>query len=271
MNKTVVISTNGNKNYLFFWPIVTWAWMKLGWDVMIMNTTDAPLWNNFTAHHHFEKKLTEVPVNASLFTVYKEETITQVSRLYAANDLDWRRDALLMTADVDMLPLSDYWKPDPDEITCYGRDLTDYHYPICYIAMKAWRWAEVMQLSGSNFVDICHDLQRMPRATSEKWEEWWQVDQDLITERLKNFSVTRVDRGVAPNSHYPLGRIDRGSWDLTLNQEKRIDAHLLRPGFLPENFEKIISLIKQCYGVDESDVKWMRDYRSEFINAKQYG
>jgi len=190
---------------------------------------------------------------------FREETLVQCSRVYAADHISCD---MIMTSDADMLPLSDYWKPS-EGITCYGRDLSDRHQPICYIAMSSEWWREVMDLTGDFQADICRDLKNS-KADSPHWTEWWQVDQDLTTSKIDRFHVNNVYRGQARNSHYPIGRIDRGDWERTIQQEERIDAHLFRDGHTEENYNKILALIIQCLNPTKGELEWLIDYRNEY-------
>lgn len=211
--RTVVISHNGNPEYAFFEPIVKWAWERLGWDVLCL-------------------------VTDSVIT-------SQCIRLYAHQYV--APDTMLMTSDIDMLPLSDYWKPANDDITCYGRNLSNEHQPICYIAMTAKRWRFVM---GNNM-----------EADIERFGEKWTTDQDIITDNLSIFVCEYIDRPISPLTGYPVGRIDRSAWDRSLKQPERIDSHLLRPGWTDENWAKIIALIEECLSPTIDELHWLHNYR----------
>lgn len=218
--KYVVISSNKNPDYEFYLPLVEWAWNRLGWDVIIM-----------------------YPFNCF---PYKEETITQCMRLYVASlsELNLLDDDLLMTSDADMIPLADYWKPNPNEITAYGHDLTGYqHVPMCYIAMNVANWKKVMNLTN----DMNHCMQRDladSKALSPNKTEWWGVDQDIITERLSRHTVTKIDRSIEPNSYLPKGRFDRAS--MQYPKTPLIDFHAPREGW--KHFDKIKEVITKAFG-----------------------
>lgn len=235
MQKTVIISANDNDNYLFFVPVVNWAWKKFGWDVHCVFTGDqtGEKWGLVKKYspgltYSFPAKIEGV----------RNETLTQLSRLYAYT---FCKEGYVMTSDVDMLPLSDYWKFDENEITSWGRDLSDKHYPICYIGASKENWGILME---GNF--ILKDLANHPKHKSEIWEEWWQVDQDIITEKLNKQKITRIDRGIQGSSGYPLGRVDRSCWQTSQYTPYKIDAHLLRPGNNFENWSSIIDLLRLC-------------------------
>jgi hypothetical protein len=79
-----------------------------------------------------------------------------------------------MTADGDMMPCSNYWHPNENEITCYGHDLTGYgHYPICYVAMNSNEWRRVMNITdGEMMPQIESLLDKYEQASSDNWEQW---------------------------------------------------------------------------------------------------
>lgn len=266
MKKAVVIATDENPDYLFYIPIINKYWQVLGWDVIYRTKLCLTPLHKFV----YDSLLYEVDLKLDnersplLFNnLYKTVTIYQSIRLYAANyfsNYDY-----LMVSDADMLPLISYWNPDYDNITSYGRDLTDYHYPMCYIGMNVGNWRKVMELTGNTMLDMKRDLDVYPKAKSDKFEDYWCTDQDIITERLANFEVTRIDRGVDPNTGYPKGRIDRSAWDKSLLQKERIDAHLFRKGWEEQNFQKILKLIIECFNPSSEEITWLMEYRDNFI------
>lgn len=223
MNKYVVISTNDNPDYYQYVPYVIKAWNKLGWKVITFLRGD-------------KSKLQKLIDGQNIFyyldgkSKYRDETLVQCSRLFAACLIE---NGLLMTSDGDMMPCSDYWKPNPDTITCYGHDLTGYnHYPICYIAMRAEVWRTTMEInSGDNVLNAMESLlDKYEQASSNNWEQWWQVDQDIITEKLKGKTLDSIIRGKNNIiTDLAKGRIDRYNWQGSFDVENPIDAHMPRP------------------------------------------
>lgn len=276
MKKLVVISSNGNSDYLFYLPIVTFAWNKLGWEVLTMICN--------SEHPTFEqrKKLViesslefagveNYYINIPKVKGVREETLTQCARLYAANLADF--NYLVMTSDADMLPLSNYWKPNPIHFTSYGRDLSDRHFPICYLAGSTKSWQTLMRLSGNLQYDMRQDLQLREDVHSDKFEDWWQVDQTLVSERLNNvdnnIDVARIDRGISPHTGYPIGRVDRSCWDKSFERTRkdgRIDAHLFREGYKQENWDRTMLLIREQFPmINGENIEWMDEYREQYI------
>jgi hypothetical protein len=269
MKKYVVLSVNDNPDYLFHVPLVVWAWRKLGWEPILFfhgkrNKLSGLIGDTFELLHR--DMTTEMKFLYSLAvydldpTEYHSETITQVSRLYGT----CVADGYLMTGDIDMLPLSDYWKPEMNQLTVYGRDLTDYHYPICYIGAHSRIWSEIMKINHDDYNEyIKRDLDSMPQAKSSDKTKRWVTDQDLITERINNSSYVpvRIDRGTDKRTGYPIGRIDRSHW--TLEHKEYIDCHMYHGIQSDENKFKVT--LKMLHTVwPKENWSWWINYYKEF-------
>lgn len=259
MKKYVVLSCNDVKKYYYYLPLVVWAWKQLGWDVIVFyhTKTQTPL-DQFDALEVANAMNCKIVLLHDIVE-FKSETIAQVSRLYAANEIP---HGYLMTSDVDMLPLSDYWHSDVDKFTTWGRDLTDYHYPICYIGAPAYLWREVVKIPYNNFNNwSTHDL--MFRDL-RKQENMWVLDQDIITKRLLAYGkdkITHIDRGTDKRTGYPVGRIDRSHW--TLDHPKYIDAHLPHDILTNEkSFHNVTELLRTVW--PKEDFGWFYSYHKEF-------
>lgn len=268
MKKYIVLSVDDNPDYLYFTPLTVWAWRKFGWDVILMYNGEITEFTDAVLYKY--AKLDSVGEVAKI-DGYRSDTITQVSRLYASCLCismipELQEDYYLMTGDVDMIPISDYWKPNENEITVYGYDLTGYtHYPICYIGMPHTKWIEVMGLTSSDYnALIKRDLDTLPQAKDQDFYKYWFTDQDLITKRLQEtqFPVTIINRGQYSNG-YARGRVDRGAW--TLQHKEFIDAHLFHQLYHKGNedkFEKTLDLLEKVW--PEEDWAWFILYTQEF-------
>lgn len=268
MNKYIILSVNDDPKYLFWVPLTVWAWQQFGWEPHVFfrgTTTDLFANGALRLAVHYWNIATNRLTQDQLHLVnridgYQDETITQCSRLYGACVVD----GYLMTGDIDMIPLSDYWKPDQNKLTVYGRDLTDYHYPICYIGMDATKWLEVMQIDGNDYqYYMQRDLMTMPQAKSQDKVKRWVTDQDLITERINSSSFVphRIDRGTDRKTGYPIGRVDRSHW--TLKHNVFIDAHLPHDVLTNEiSFKNVLELLH--FNWPGEDFKWFVTYYKEF-------
>ena len=213
MKKTVILSSNDNESYLPYLPYVQKAWNTLGWDTLTFYSGEKELVSS--ANNQI--------VNLDINIKYKAVTQIQVSRLFGHKYIK----GLIMTADIDMIPLCNYWNPKLEEITCFGSDLTKFkHHPICYIAASHDTWNKL--IPEASVVEL---LDKYPKA--KRFSNCWDVDQDIITER-----VNSADKKISKNirlrgfNKYNLayGRIDRYKWNETKESEdEKIDAHMPHP------------------------------------------
>jgi len=281
MKRYIILSVNDNPQYLFYLPLTIWCWRYFGWHPVVFNHREFSnrtyqdksisqqlkdkddYFHNFIFYSTPESSL-EKFVNIKFLhdNGYKSETITQISRLYAACVLD--HDSYIMTGDIDMIPLSDYWHPKENEITIYGHDLTGYgHYPICYIGMSHDKWVQTMGITTDDYnALIKRDLDELPQAKSDDSVKRWVTDQDLITDRVKsvNFEKTFINRGTYSNG-YAKGRIDRSAWHL--NHSEYIDAHLMRDIYINDyNLAKTFDLLHTVW--PNESFEWFMKYVHEF-------
>lgn len=284
MRKYVVLAVDSNPKYCYYLPLVVFAWRSIGWDVvifyvgqqnprneLIMETFDL-LNSRLTLQYRNYYKLVVAGIDS--IDGYKDETVAQVSRLYACCLA--HHSVFLMTSDADMLPLSDYWKIEQKALytdrngnkkhlfdptpTAWGRDLTDYHFPICYIGMQAKDWIDVMQLYK---LDPNEMIRRDLKEIKPRHSVWCQ-DQDIVTQRILEYGeqkFKKVNRGVDMRTGYPLGRVDRSNWHL--NHTQLIDAHL--PHDILENdasYNKVVELLQHVW--PSLDFTWYYDYHKKF-------
>ena len=242
MEKIVVISTNNNPDYYFYCPYMVKAWHSYGWKVAVLITHDTPK----------EVVSADYVIQLPNIEGLRTASIAQAGRLYAANVLP--KDALIMTSDMDLLPLKDYWHPDPTKITNFGHDLTDHtFYPMGYTAMTGENWTKVMNLTGYIYEDMLRDsmdetIAHSPR--SAEWEHWWNYDWSLLTKRLKPFEddMVKVLRGRRPGSCFAYGRVDRGD-SMQIPSEELIDAHCENISTQhPEKLPKFLAIFEKYHG-----------------------
>lgn len=265
MKKYIVLSVNDNCDYLYFTPLVCWAWRKFGWEPIVFYK------DSDIEKFELERLVWTAAGNPSTFLLskqegYRSDTITQISRLYAACAIhSFQNDTYLMTGDIDMIPLSNYWNPDLSKVSVYGHDLTGYgHFPICYIGGTYLQWVEFMKIDSGDYGKfIKRDLDTLPQAKDPDFYKYWFSDQDLITARLKEYGTGKIDfinRGQYSNG-FAKGRVDRGAW--SLDHEQFIDAHLFQQTHHSE--EKIKKTMELLYKVwTEEDFTWFEDFTKEF-------
>jgi hypothetical protein len=250
MNRYVVVSTTNNPDYYFYAPYIERAWNKIGWNLCVMITNDV---------NESDLKLSNplsVVIRMPKINQLRDSSIAQASRLYVSNYFPL--DTLLMTSDIDLLPLSDYWHPNENDITIYGYDLTWFtFYPMGYICMTAEKWQTYMNLNNNTKEEIIRDaydtsIPHSPLAND--WEEWWNWDWSMITKRLKPFEkeIKFIERGQIDIAGATLakGRIDRYNWEETQNQsEPFIDAHAENNNVMEESkLNKFLKVFNKFYG-----------------------
>lgn len=240
MEKIVVVSTNNNPDYYFYSPYIRKAWNKLGWKLAVMVTHDVDI-TNIDADYTIQ--LPNIPE-------LRDATVAQAGRLYAANYFD-NEPRLLMTSDMDLLPLSDYWTPDLNAITVYGHDLTDYsYYPMGYVAMSTLKWKQKLNLTGDTKADMLRDANETQIAFSPEWEKWWNFDWDLLTKRLKPTAneITFITRGRRKDAGFAFGRIDRGD-SMKIIEKPWIDAHCENHNVQhPDKLNRFLEIFESVYG-----------------------
>lgn len=228
MKKTVILSSNDDPNYIQYLPYIQEAWNKLGWNTLTFYIGNQKLQSNNT------NQIIYLETNNK----FRESTIIQCSRLFGGYFID---NGIIMTSDVDMMPLSDYWKPEYDEVTCYGWDLTNYNqFPICYIAANTENWKKL--IPEKNIEEL---LNKYHYSISQNFNEWWFTDQLIITERLLAIKdkIKTIDRGTI--NGLAKGRIDRVSWYNTkLYDNQKVDAHMPRPFCLSETLDLLHNILK---------------------------
>ena len=231
MQRIVVISSNNNPDYLYFAKWQERAWNKLGWQLCVMITHDVNALDLELIPREDSDKPTLI-VQLPEIKGLKTGTIAQAGRLYAANYLP--DDALIMTCDIDLIPLSDYWHPDPFDVTVYGHDLTWHSFfPMGYCAMSGKNWKKYMELSGLTYEDMVKDSKSGKsnyNPYSDVWEQYWDYDWSLLTNKLMPYKsiIKFIDRGQIDIAGATLakGRIDRHNIEDTRNQAGPfIDMH----------------------------------------------
>lgn len=291
MAKAVISSTYDDK-YLFYLPLVTWCWNRLGVDVIcflpkprstteMMGITVDSTSTRYTLAH---KTCIDNDLKLSIYRFecpeHKEATYSQCSRLYAAC-LNLQEDEILIISDIDMclfrLP------PYKGGFTVFGSDLVpDKQFPMCYISAEVKYWREALELYVWDNSTPTPDGVKVGyiKSYQEKLDEllggieaehfrgnYWGKDQEESFLRISSAAalvdVNTIPRA-RPGTQFAEYRIDRddNNWRSYMN-ENLIDAHLWRPGYTDENFANIMELMTTMYPND--DFTWLVDYRNEYL------
>ena len=260
----VVLSTDQNIEYLFYAPITCFVWEYFGFKPMLLVLGKSKYTN--LVYEYIKNYTSSEIVEIEPISPYKDCTVVQFSRLYASC-FEKNENEYLLTGDIDMLILNKYLYRDFDKMNLFGSDLTGFvHHPICYIGMTTDKWRKLLNLDYDKFNEnIIRDLQYDGFGTSQNFNEYWYTDQRFITKKIRDFDEKNFN--IILRGHVNLianQRIDRICWNFNPNQDY-IDCHLLKNGYLKQNFEKVFDIIKNKVGKDSS---WMIEYFNKFNEIK---
>ena len=256
-DKYVALSCTEEDIYAYFLPLTVWAWQQWGFEpIIFIPENDSPILK-FSVESCTGK-----------FQVYKytceekrKATYSQCSRLFAAA-INIPDNAFLITGDVDMLPCNDYFsKLRTEHITVIGEDLTDYkEYPMCYIGMQVGQWRHIFGINNRTYQQCLEELIDNIEGENIRGEQWF-LDQWYATKKIKEsgLPVLSIERG-RDGGGGALNRSDRDGWAI---QDYCIDSHLPRPGYLPENLEKICQLLLVQF--PDKDFKWFEEYTEKYL------
>jgi hypothetical protein len=212
--KYVALSTSNNPDYYNLLPLVCYSWQKIGYDPIIIhvNVPDdvIKVLQQFCPGTAWPGQPNE------LSEKIKDSTVAQVSRLFVhrlMNDED-----TLIIGDADMVQAKDIFTHEG--VVSYGYDLTGRsEIPMCYVKAPVSEWKKI--IGSTTILDL-------PKAQAEKWEDYWNTDQELLTRRMKEYGfdkVTFIDRGNNGPGGLPTGRWDRHGW---VKPAEIIDVHMKR-------------------------------------------
>jgi hypothetical protein len=258
-----IISTTYNDNYLFFLPITTWSWNKLGVDVICfmpkeITQSDSDKIN--LQENIFKKNVLSVEFHLFDCNKNKEATYSQCSRLYAGALEKIPDNEILVTSDIDMSLFEVPPHSLVDEFTVFGADLVpNNQYPICYISATKRKWKEYFNV-GDKTVQQCLD-ELLGNIDCENMRgNYWAKDQETAFNLIFNKFPVLVNRS-KPRTQFATKRLDRDdAFLLERDMTDIIDFHMPRPGY--DYIETIIKVFETKYPFD--DFTWMREYADAY-------
>jgi len=258
-----IISTTFDDRYLYFLPITTFLWNKLGVGVIcfvpdpIVSERDKLFFVYNTMVHN------DIRCNVYYFNApeHKKATYAQCLRNYAAC-LDFPDNELLVTSDVDMALFKIPEYIDNGQFSVFGFDLVPKgQYPQCYVTAPVKAWRETFKLNGKTYQQAIDEL-----LGEDECEHYrgcrWSVDQEQSFLNISKVNHNLIPRA-RPNTQFADHRVDRDdiNWRSYVNEEL-IDAHLWRDGFTDSNFANIMELLKMKY--PNEDFTWLINYTNEY-------
>ena len=279
-----IISTTYSDTYLYFLPIVTYCWNKLGVDVICFMPYLKDGIDGYDPDKDKRAKYTliidtldnlGIELQTAPFSApeHKEATYAQVSRLYGAC-LDLPEDEVLVTADADMAFFSkdcvSRWNNLYHPII-FGADLVpDGQYPMCYAAMTVKQWRMVTKSEGKTYQQ-CLDEELGGLDSLHFRGNFWSRDQELLYNKLNGTSQVSypapipkiLENRARQGTQFADNRYDRDdAYILDRLSPDTIDFHMNRPGYEDKNFEIILTILKYHYPNDNFD--WLISYNEQY-------
>lgn len=267
-----IISMTYSDTYLYFLPITTFLWNKLGVDVICFmprlnyeNDKKYGLVQYYNWLH--DNSLKNCQVHFFDAPEHKQATYAQCSRLYGAC-LDLPEDEVLCIGDVDMGVFNLNWLNNGlttgNDMTILGADLVpEKQIPMCYISGDVKEWRNTFELHGKTYQQCLDELLGDIECESFRGN-YWGKDQETAYKMIdKNCSAAYyLDRSNGQNQ-FAQNRYDRDdSYILDRLNPDTIDFHMNRPGFEDGNFNIILTILKYHY--PNEDFTWLINYTNEY-------
>lgn len=279
-----IISSTYDSKYIYFLPIVTYCWNKLGVEIIcfmpqVKEESDRiklTLINRTMTIVIGDKK--EVP-HIVMFNAptHKEATYAQNLRLYAAA-LDLPKDEWLITSDVDMAVFKEptylvagnikFGDKSHENVTIVGEDLVPKgQYPICYCCASVEAWRDFMKINGRSYQKCIDDMLGYIEMEHMRGNLWCR-DQETLYNNLQEANVNtdiRIHKSSRSNgqNQFATRRYDRDdSFLLERLNPETIDFHMPRPGYEAKNFEIILKVMQYHY--PNEDFTWLVEYTESY-------
>lgn len=262
-NETVrtVFSSDINSTFDFFIPITAAFWKSLDFQPFVYLVGLKSEWEmkrsvilNLMNSKGFEYKFIDPVENV------KTATIAQVIRLYAFCDLP--NYSGYITTDVDMWPLAPktFWQRSCSLKTWSFQG--NHEFFMCYVSATKNTWKDLIgnTYGGSAREELIKQLSRGPGLCQTIP---WEYDQILLTARINEWKGKRQeDRRIMGPNYLPDGRVDRYKWQFSKKQPHLKDCHVLRPGYIDENWSRLRILISEYL---PNELKVLDKYREEYL------
>ena len=287
MKKYAITAVNENSDYLFFAPIWSGFWKKLGYQPYIITISKNIPEDLLDLVRGYTENAGGIMSDLDYVEGYKTSTVAQISRLFASADPLFNDEDYLITDDIDKFVVSKPWFNQQDynkDIHIFDLDETNYtRLKIGYIGMKAALWKQIIGVSEGTLHDNVKECLTKNLAKTSDWDsgriltqqekerdQGWNLDEYLLT------------KGVFSSEYYPNacqlitrganqfglrnGRIDRTLWRQTFIQylsSRIIDVHLHRDPYEHSIWEDIKLIMSTTFKKEEID--FYENYKKEFV------
>ena len=258
---TAIISTTYDDKYLYFLPITTWCWNKLGVDVICFVPIEK------TGSDYDKISLAMEYCNNYKLSVYqfeapehKEATYAQCLRNYGAAVDGLDENELLCTSDIDMICFRQ--PPYNNMLTVWGSDLVPQgQMPMCYITGTVKQWKEAFGIGNRTYQQCIDDLLGDDECKDYRGNRWSR-DQELAHDYISKLNHSLVPRA-REGTQWAKNRLDRDdSYILDRLNLSNEDYHMNRPGYEDKNFQIILTILQYHY--PQEDFGWLVSYNEEY-------
>jgi hypothetical protein len=270
MTNRIVVSTDQNAMYSWFVPLSCLMWRDVvGFKPLVLTVGPVDGWILDRA----------ASVGADICAVPSIDGVgsaglAQLCRLYAYLLNAAEDDDYLLTVDIDAWPMQRaIFQPSGADLDLmYPGWCLPNAYPIGYIGAKKRIWREVMGVADGDIKQAVMALWKQDEVSRRRLEmptadPFFNYDELLVTDRIRAWQheyPTRLTHETIRQGSNPLpDRLDRIAWPDSPCHEGMVDAHLLRPGWLPENWVRIRPLLEQL--LSPHWLQWADGYRDEWV------
>ena len=272
-----VILSSDAENYFYAWfaPITALIWMEvMKWKPVFIFVLRAesesdigPVFRYII--RHLEATGAEViKIRNTLPEPYYLRNMVVTTSRFAASCEDWPDDPYILISDGDMWPMSVEIFNEQTSVEASVHIIWPKYYvpgksevPACYVGMNLSTWREVMHIKeGDDMVQTVAGLRNLVSNGSLSKNAQWSIDQKSFTKRLYNWKgfPNKVHFFVRDRSKDRLDRSEKTFvWRSGL-----LDSHVLRPGFIPQNWPRLRQLA--AHFLNEEQMKWVDAYTERF-------
>lgn len=263
-----IISSTYDDLYLFFLPIVTFCWNKLGVDVICF----MPTTNDRINTVKYLTVLDCMRYQAMSYTGYlldspkdKEATYAQCSRLFGTGLMNSNEQFVI--SDIDMIFFGkDYFNETAEGIIdIYGSDLVpEKQFPMCYVVGEARSFSKAMGSWNKGYQECLDDLLGGIEAEHFRGNYWGKDQETLFNRIIESEDIDfRLHKRAKEGTQFATNRLDRDdAYILERDIMGAIDFHMPRPGFEDKNFDIIFEILSKRY--PEENLDWMIAYKNEY-------
>lgn len=286
-------------DYAYQLPMAALAWERIGFKSIVLIVGSRCEWDNEPALRHV---LTALEARQSVTVIFvsapleQRPLLSQTGRIFAANlpEFPGKPYDYVVTSDADLWPLHrEHFIHQPGKNVvlvhslCCGffdwKGKTYRMYPMGNIGATANTWRQILNEQQKTMTSdspgiIKYMQEEFGALVNQKVvvaEQTWYLDQKLVSIRIAQWMQRHGNETVHVVSDDGWTRVDRARWDAAvLNQtsfEKRYDAHLPVFTFRPDQWSKVLPLVKLMYGENSTLTNYCEDYTKGFLSkVKNY-